>query len=250
VGRDSDPESDDYGLPRVEIVVPDDARELERDVVAYHREVRQHRRKERWRRLGIPLFIRYGVAAPFIASAVLIALISGVLMTVIAPRQTSRSLPSTAPSAPKAAPGQIGGPLPNVSLSVNGTPTLLTKKIHPGVIAIVPQHCACDQLVKQLAGEATGEQVPVYLVGDGASAKDVHNMYWKAAKGTASTVSDPSDVLATTYHAAGFTAVLVHSDGVVGEVLKNLNPHANLDLAPQLRELSRPGAGAVVVTPS
>jgi hypothetical protein len=250
VGRDSDPENGDYGLPKVEIVVPDDARELERDVVAYHREVRQRRRKERWRRMGIPLFLRYGIAAPFIASAVLIALISGVLMTVIAPRQTSRSLPSTAPVAPKGAAGQIGGPLPNVSLSINGTHALIPEKIHTGIIAIVPAHCGCDQLIKQLAGEATGEQVPVYLVSDQQSAKDVHDLYWKAAKGTASTVSDPSDVLATTYHASGLTAILVHRDGVVGKVLRDLKSHTDLDLAPDLRQLSQPGAGNVIAVPS
>ncbi|WP_262402492.1 hypothetical protein [Actinomadura sp. CNU-125] len=37
---DGDPDPDDYGLPRVDIVVPDDARELDRDVVAYRREER------------------------------------------------------------------------------------------------------------------------------------------------------------------------------------------------------------------
>lgn len=255
VGRDSDPDSDDYGLPKVEIVVPDDARELERDVVAYRREIRQRRRKERWRRLGIPFFVRYGVAAPFIASAVLIALISGVLMTVISPRQPSKSLPSPTSvppkvSAPKAAPGEIGGPLPSVWLSIEGSRTLISKKIHPGIVAIVPQHCGCDKLINQLAGEATGEQVPVYLVSDRRSSKDVHDMYWKAAKGTASIVSDPSDILAMTYHAAGLTVIFVHRDGIVGKVLPDLNPHSNLDFAPYLKDLNRPGAGAATAPTS
>ena len=36
---------DDYGLPPVDIEIPDDARELARDVQAYHRELRSRRRR-------------------------------------------------------------------------------------------------------------------------------------------------------------------------------------------------------------
>ena len=40
VNLGGEPERDDSGLPPVDIVVPDDARELERDVQAYRREQR------------------------------------------------------------------------------------------------------------------------------------------------------------------------------------------------------------------
>ena len=43
----SEPGRDDGNLPPVNIVVPDDARELDRDVLAYHRELRARRRRQR-----------------------------------------------------------------------------------------------------------------------------------------------------------------------------------------------------------
>ncbi|MFD0540170.1 hypothetical protein ACFQY7_46675 [Actinomadura luteofluorescens] len=107
-----DPEPDDYGLPRVDVVVPDDARELERDVAAYHRERRRRRRRARARRLYRPL-TRFGVAVPIIAGALLVALLSGVLMTAFGPRPAPR--PTTAQLAPRptASPGRVGGLLPD-----------------------------------------------------------------------------------------------------------------------------------------
>ena len=38
----SGPGRDDGGLPPVNIVIPDDARDLDRDVLAYRRELRAH----------------------------------------------------------------------------------------------------------------------------------------------------------------------------------------------------------------
>ena len=41
--------------PPLDIQIPDDARELDRDVLAYHRELRAKRRRNRLRRLAGPL---------------------------------------------------------------------------------------------------------------------------------------------------------------------------------------------------
>ncbi|HEY8479887.1 MAG TPA: hypothetical protein VIL71_08675, partial [Spirillospora sp.] len=84
-----DQEPDDYGLPRVDVVVPDDARELERDVLAYRREQRRQRRRRRIRRLTRPL-TRFGIAVPIIAVALLMALLSGILMTAFGPKPAPR----------------------------------------------------------------------------------------------------------------------------------------------------------------
>ena len=46
-----DPGRDDYGLPPIDVVIPDDARELDRDVQAYQRELRAQRRRQRARSL-------------------------------------------------------------------------------------------------------------------------------------------------------------------------------------------------------
>ena len=53
--------------PPLDIQVPDDARELDRDVLAYHRELRAQRRRNRLRRLGGP-FAAHGTLMPLLAS--------------------------------------------------------------------------------------------------------------------------------------------------------------------------------------
>ena len=50
----SEPGRDDSGLPPVNIVIPDDARELDRDVLAYRRELRAQRRRRQLMRLARP----------------------------------------------------------------------------------------------------------------------------------------------------------------------------------------------------
>src|SRR5260370_33346112 len=54
VNFSGDPGQDDYGLPPVDIEVPDDARELHPDVQAYYRPLRTQRRRGQRRRPGAP----------------------------------------------------------------------------------------------------------------------------------------------------------------------------------------------------
>jgi hypothetical protein len=232
---------DDYGLPKVDVVVPDDARELDRDVIAYRRELRQTRRRARWQRLGRP-FTRYGIAAPFIASAVLIALISGVLMTVVSPRPTPRAIqvPPTGPARPQ--PGQIGGPLPAGNVVVGDRRVPLTDFANvAGVIMIVPRDCRCDAAVIGIARQAGSLQLQVWLVADGLAGKaadGVHRLAATATHGLGAVADDPDRVLSSTYQATGLTAVLLRTDRVVRRVLRAVQPTRGL--APDLRALQTP----------
>jgi hypothetical protein len=76
-----EPDRDDFGLPPVDIEIPDDARELDRDVQAYRRELRALRRQMRIGRLHAPL-TRDGLVLPLLAGCLAMVLISGVLLTV------------------------------------------------------------------------------------------------------------------------------------------------------------------------
>ena len=109
VNRGGDPERDDYGLPPVNIEIPDDARELDRDIQAYHRELRMQRRNRLVRRLGGPL-TRDGMVLPLLASCLALTLLAGTLLTMFTAR---RAVPSTlqTTSAPQriTAPGGPGG---------------------------------------------------------------------------------------------------------------------------------------------
>jgi hypothetical protein len=113
VALGGDPGHDDSGLPPANVEIPDDARELERDVIAYRREVRSKRRRERLRRILRP-FLTPSTAVPLIAIFAALSMITGVLLSVLTitpasaptrptPTVTARAVPAhSAPSTPTA----------------------------------------------------------------------------------------------------------------------------------------------------
>jgi hypothetical protein len=79
--------------PPLDIQIPDDARELARDVLAYHRELRARRRRSRLRRLVRP-FARQGTVMPLLASILAVCLVAGAMLSV------ATFSPATAPGTP------------------------------------------------------------------------------------------------------------------------------------------------------
>ena len=67
--------------PPLDIQIPDDARELERDVLAYRRELRAKRRRSRLRRLASP-FAGQGTIMPLLASILAVCLVAGAMLSV------------------------------------------------------------------------------------------------------------------------------------------------------------------------
>ena len=97
----------------LDIQIPDDARELDRDVLAYHRELRARRRRGRRRRLGGPLAGR-GTIMPLLASILAVCLVAGAMLSVAtfspATAPAERIHPATpAASAPASAPAPASG---------------------------------------------------------------------------------------------------------------------------------------------
>ena len=247
-----DQEPDDYGLPRVDVVVPDDARELERDVLAYRREQRRQRRRRRIRRLTRSL-TRFGIAVPIIAVALLMALLSGILMTAFGPKPAPRPTVARLAPLPSASPGRIGGLLPAGSVDlVDGerTPTPL-RDLRPGVIAIVPPAYECESVIAELAGRTRENLMNFWLVADPRPADDVQPTSLKELKACAGTahygkplvLEDRKGLLASAYApapgspeaAGGITAVFVQPDGVVKDVVHA--PKAGPELTEKLRAL-------------
>jgi hypothetical protein len=70
--------------PPLDIQIPDDARELERDVLAYRRELRAMRRRNRLRRLAGPFapFAARGSVMPLLASILAVCLVAGAMLSV------------------------------------------------------------------------------------------------------------------------------------------------------------------------
>lgn len=67
--------------PPLDVQIPDDARELDRDVIAYHRELRARRRRRRLRRLTAPLRGQ-GTVMPLLASILAVCLVAGAMLSV------------------------------------------------------------------------------------------------------------------------------------------------------------------------
>ena len=68
----------------LDIQIPDDARELDRDVLAYRREQRAVRRRNRLRRLAGPFapFAARGSVMPLLASILAVCLVAGAMLSV------------------------------------------------------------------------------------------------------------------------------------------------------------------------
>ena len=201
-----DPGRDDYGLPPVDIEVPDDARELDREVQAYHRELRALRWRRRTRWLVVPLG-RDGMVLPLLAGCLALTLLAGTLLTVFSGEQM------TPPSL-----GRSGHQLPNAIVLVGGTQAQLSS-LRGSVLALVPPGCRCTTDLRQLAREANDAGVEIYIVGT----RGVQTAGLARQTGLAAThaVEDTEGVLSDTYHPATLTAVLVDVDGSVPVVARD-----------------------------
>lgn len=227
-------DQDDYGLPRVDVVVPDDARELDRDLLAYRREQRRSRRLAAWRRAARP-FTRHGVAVPVIAAALIVALVSGILITVLGPRSSPRVSHGRIADSPSAGPGAAGGPLPSGTVFIGDEPVPLAD-LGPGVIAIVPAACRCDSTVTELARQTLSARLKFTLTADRRESaesaeqalKELRRLQKRADKGVIEVADDRDGVLADGYAASGLTTLLVRPDGIVNEIHRDLRPGTDL----------------------
>ncbi len=221
----SEPDRDDFGLPPVDIEIPDDARELDRDVQAYQRELRALRRRQRAGRLRGPL-TRDGMVLPLLAGCLILALVASTLLIMFAADQTG--MPQHPTSQPAA--GKIGGPLPSgqIIVEAKSVPLHTVTASMAAVLALVPQDCACAATLRQLVAAAAQAHVALYLVGTPAVMQQVFQLAAQAGQNSDRIAEDADDVLGTTYVHSGVTAILVRSDGLVASVVTSLVQPAKL----------------------
>jgi hypothetical protein len=228
VNRGGDPERDDYGLPPVDIEIPDDARELERDIQAYRRELRMQRRHRLARRLGGPL-TRDGMVLPLLASCLALTLLAGTLLTMFTAR---RAVPSTlqttsAPQQTRSPVGQVGGLLPAASVTVGGDQIRALRGLRPSVLALVPAGCRCAVAAHRLSAQASAAGVTLYFVATGPAVAQARRLAKRAGLSTGNVATDTLDAMGA-YHPVGLTAVLVYRDGLVRSISMHLGPRVQL----------------------
>jgi len=197
-----EPGRDDYGLPPADVEIPDDARELDRDVQAYHRELRALRWRRRTRRLAGPL-IRDGIVLPLLAGCLALTLLAGTLLTVFSGAQlTARS------------PVRPSRQLPDATVLVDGR-SASSSSLHGSVLALVSRGCTCTHL-RQLARQAAKATVKIYVVG-GPGAQ-VMALIKRMGLRWAHAVEDTEQSLTRAYRQGSLTAVLVNDDGSIARV--------------------------------
>ena len=241
----SDSGRDDYGLPPVDVQIPDDARDLDRDVQAYYREIRALRRRSRLQRVTGPL-IRRGLIIPIVAICLAVGLVAGTLFTV----RTGRLLPASGrPSPgvaqrPKTASTAGTQELPDATVLYANRQVPLHELV-PAVLTWVPPDCSCAAALGLLAKQAIQAKVNIYFVGTTSTIIQLRMLATSAGHGDL-VVSDTDNVLATTFNLSGLSAVLAHGDASVqqGDVLTRLSS------APQLESKFQSFAATASTSPA
>lgn len=186
VSRGSEPGRDDNGLPPVDVEIPDDARELDRDVQAYRRELRARRRQQRrarWHRtLG-----RDGIVLPLLACCLVLALIAGTLLTVFATtsEQGLTGIPGSGPnSGLPAGPGQgvpqivSAPPLPRADITVEGVGRVRLDALSQAMLVLVPPGCDCSSTLAWLAEvAASAHATKAYVLYNQQTQAEVRQLY-------------------------------------------------------------------------
>jgi hypothetical protein len=229
----SEPGRDDGSLPPANIEIPDDARDLARDVIAYHRELRAKRRRERMTRVLRPFtragLFRHGRIFPLIAACVALSLIIGTMLSVWtvrpAPGPTTRATPPAVTTLPQDT-VKVGGGLVPVS------------RLAGSVLVLIPPTCGCGAVLSGISRQAASARVAVYFVyaaGNAQGAAQTAALTTDYGDHVAQTVYDVNELLFLDYAApASPVALVVARDGTV-DVHRTFPP--GFDLSPALRSL-------------
>jgi hypothetical protein len=225
-----EPGRDDGNLPPVNIEVPDDARELDRDVLAYRREQRARRRRQRWARIFGPLtrneFGGHAAILPLIVTIVALSMLAGALLSVIT------ISPASAPTVPQssAASGTFSSPTPLPAGTVRlDDRTVQVRSLLNSVLILVPANCQCGPALRHVADVMEPRHLPVYFVASGATMPQLADLTERYGDGVAKPLYDTSDVLGPAFHPVGVTCLLVHDDATAS-VQRNLS--ANSQVSP------------------
>jgi hypothetical protein len=244
----SEPGRDDSGLPPVNIEIPDDARELARDVLAYHREQRARRRRARLLRVLSPLarlgFIRHGTIFPLIATCVAASMLAAAMLSVVTISPASAPTVDKSPSASTSASASgARTPLPDDAVKL-GAGFVAARSLTRSLLVLISPACGqspgteCGTTLASLATQAAAARVGVYFVYSAGTTDGLPQQTALTARygdGVAQTVYDITGTLFSAFPVLRVTALLVRGDATV-DVRQAFRP--GFDLTPALRGLS------------
>lgn len=240
-------------LPRVDVRVPDDARDLDDDLRAYHRELRRRADADAARPRATADSADAGRSGRMVVGVLALLLIIAGLAMMVSPRRDVVPRPPLAAAAAVGSPeaGLPGGLLPEVLVLVRGVERPL-RDFRPAVIALVPAGCACESDLATLFSETGQYALRVYLTAaavdptqshpdaNGESTfRDLDRIAKAFGPNQVSVLHDPGAALQAAYEPRGLTLVLVAADGIVTEVRHGHSAVDGLSLG--LARLSHPG---------
>jgi hypothetical protein len=253
VAQDSDrPENVPAGsgddLPEIDVVIPDDARELDADRLAYLEELRARCAAGRregdttdlaprgptawgWRSLIFTrTWERYGLSGPLLALILVGVAVLGSLSILLAPHITP--LPPRLPlaTATTAPPGRVGGLLPATTLVV-GDRSRPARALRPVVLALLTPGCACQPALETVFQQAAEYRIRLWLVGPPAVQAEMAQLVRDTGNGTMVAALDATDAFGRAFVPSGLTVVVVHADGRVEAVMRDIAPGQRLDVA-------------------
>jgi hypothetical protein len=240
---------DAFELEGLALLVPDDPRSLDADRQAYLEELRSRRDGATvpaglagiGMRLRLYKLGRFGISGPMVVLALAAVAVVGSSLTIFAPQAGSpAALLAPLATNPPGEVGSVGGLLPDADLTVDGAQVPL-RSARPALIVLVPATCqACGDTLRSLLMQGREYGLRVVLAGPAAQTNQLEQLNAVELGGSALVAVDVGDVLAPTYDPVGITGVLMHEDGVVGAVIRDIS--ATQRLEPALAQLERPGA--------
>jgi hypothetical protein len=236
----SEPGRDDSNLPPLNVVIPDDARELERDVIAYRREMRAQRRRRRLAWFVRPFSKSGGPAAivPLIAACLALSLVGGALLSVVT--MSPASAPTIGSSSAQPSVSVSLTKLPAASLEEPGGGPAAVRSLGPAAVALVPAHCGCGPSLRRLAEQALLANVAVYFAGMGQEGiAQVSELVQQYGDGYAVAMTDLGGVLSSAYHPARLTVLLIYKSGAAEVTTSSLS--GSFQLGQALSELTLAG---------
>ena len=215
------------------LVVPDDARELARDVAAWRREDRWARRRRTVERrlLGRRSSSRV-LSAPLVITVLLAVGLLGATLAFpggssLHPAVASVPLVLAAPTVPA---GSVGGLVPDVTL-VGPTGSTGSRDLRPAVLAVAKPNCACGAALAHLAQQAAAAGLTTYLIGGRGQQADLDALAAASRSDDVRVMLEEDATLTTTFSSGPLTAVAVHADGVIDVIVGNVVRTTSLDAA-------------------
>jgi hypothetical protein len=241
------------------VTVPDDARELDRDRLAYYRELAAkaplaaprfpalHRRPRPGGGSTGPAAAPRGPLFPStpdglltslaIGGATLLALFAALMATfLISGAPLQQSLPRAEVQTPV---GQTGGLLPDAPIEIAGMDRS-TADLRPAVLVLWPaEGCTgCEASLEDIGRASADQRIRVAVVGGPGQTEELRDAARRVG-GTATYLVEPTGALSVV-QPQGLTVVTVHADGVIGDVLRDVTPGTAYTDA--FSSLSLPGA--------